>query len=257
MTYMNKLLGHRRDENKSIPFFVLLPAHATYTSMATMTRTVPLLEASPSSAPPSQTRWPRTIEISTRITIPLAFNPETFERCPRDNEDPTTSCLADTNVSIKFPDQKPPEYSASSPKTASPASSVCEEAVPAPDQTFLIRDPECGKSIVVIDGNLQLHGTLPYNPASQWTCFEANGWLGFRNRATRMVMGHNGRGWFHAKVTHHRAHEWFQARRHPDGGYLLLVKHRDYLWRMDVAEDGKGLLEKPEGGKRWEFVAVD
>lgn len=257
MTYMDKLLGHRHHEHKSIPLPTLLPPHATYTTMDTMTRTVPLLEAPPSSAQPAQTRWPRTIEISTRITIPLAFTPETLERRPEDSSDPTTSCLADTNVSIKFPDEKPPEYSVAPSEAASPASSVSEEAVPAPDKSFLIRDPECGKSIAVIDGTLQLHGTLPSNPASQWACFEANGWLGFRNLATGMVMGHNGRGVFHAKVTHHRAHEWFQARRHPDGGYLLLVKHRDHLWKMDIAEDGKGLVEKPEGGKRWEFVAVD
>lgn len=226
-----------------------------------MTRTVPLPEATPSSAvPPQQTRWPRTIEIATRITVPLAFTPETLERRPEEGADPATSCLADTNVSIKFPDEKPPEYSAPSPKAAESRSTpqaTEAETVPCPGRSFLIRDPERGKSVAVVDGALQLHGILPSDTTGQWACFEENGWLGFRNRATGMVMGHNGRGGFHAKVTHHRAHEWFQVRRHPEGGYLLLVKHRDHLWRMDVGPDGRTLVEKPEGGKRWEFVAVE
>ena len=213
----------------------------------------------PFPMPVQQIRWPRTIEISTRITIPVAFTPETLASQQPEGADPATSCLADTNVSIRFADEKPESdvAAAASSKTASPAPSIAEETVPCPDQTFLIRDPDCGKCIAMNDGALELYGTLPSNPAAHWTCFEANGWLGFRNRATGMVMGHNGRGVFHAKVTHHKPHEWFQTRRHPEGGYLLLVKHRDYLWRMDVGTDGKGLIERPEGGKRWQFVRVD
>lgn len=225
--------------------------------MATMTRTVPLLEAPPSAAERPQMRWPRSIEIATRVTIPMIFTPETLTGQPNDGTDAVPSCLADTNVSIKFADEKPEANNTASSATASAAPSIREEVVPVPDRTFLIRDPECGKSIAVVDGALQLHGTLPSNPAAHWTCFESHGWLGFRCRATGNVLGHDGRGGFHAKVPHHKAHEWFQVRRHPDGGYLLLVKHRDHLWRMDVAGDGRGLVERPEGGKHWQFIAVD
>lgn len=72
-----------------------------------------------------------------------------------------------------------------------------------------------------------------------------------------MVLGRDGRGGVHARVTHHRAHEWFQTRLHPEGGHLLLVKRGDELWRVVVLEDGKVLAESPKGGMRWEFVEVE
>jgi hypothetical protein len=69
-------------------------------------------------------------------------------------------------------------------------------------------------------------------------------------------IGHNGRGKFYAKVTHHKEHEYFCARRHPDGGYLLLMRHGSKLWKMDIGKDDNELVETDNEGTVWEFVKV-
>lgn len=249
-----------------------------------MTQVVPQFAAPPySTAPgpapePPQTQWPCNIEITTRISIPRSLAASHNDSQHNGTAaDPNSDFLTSTNVSFKFPSdkdlqkelpapQKParPAHPARAstpepvrPTTASTSATATSESVPFPDKTFMIRDSKSGKSITLVNGTPQLHGVLPSDPASHWTCFETGGWLGFRNRSSGMVLGRDGRGGVHARVTHHRAHEWFQARLHPEGGYLLLVRRGEELWRVVVLEDGKVLAESPKGGMRWEFVEVE
>lgn len=251
-----------------------------------MTQVVPQFAAPPYSAAPEpapepapeqpQAQGPYNIEITTRISIPRSLAPG----APTDTQpsgaviDPNSDFVTSTNVSFKFPtDKDSPKELPAPPKAAPPARAPTPEparpttastpatatsgSVPFPDKTFMIRDSKAGKAIALVNGTPQLHGVLPSDPSSHWTCFETGGWLGFRNRSSGMVLGRDGRGGVHARVTHHRAHEWFQARMHPEGGYLLLVKRADELWRVVVLEDGKVLAESPKGGMRWEFLEVE
>lgn len=245
-----------------------------------MTITAPLFfERPPAPSPsPGPTQGPRgcDIEVATQINIPFALTPEMLTEKRHGNEDLSNDmgslAITSVSVSVKFAggshtvypnnvtpvppaDATPaPPADVPSPPTASvhpPA-----EAVPAPDETFIIRDPGSGRVICTTGPEVRLADMNPDSQSSHWICFENNGWLGFRNRASGMVLGHNGKGGFHAKVEHHKSHEWFQVRRHPDGGYLLLVRYKDHLRRVAVGGDGEALVEKKDGGVRWEFVKV-
>jgi len=130
------------------------------------------------------------------------------------------------------------------------------DAVPWAGEIFMIRDRIHGRVITLTDGKLQLEPNVSGLGSWYWVCVEKDGWLGFRNYASGAYIGHDGKGNFHAKVFHHKGHEFFCARRHPDGGYLLLMRHGNKLWKMDIKEGGNELVETENKGTLWEFVKV-
>jgi hypothetical protein len=133
---------------------------------------------------------------------------------------------------------------------------TCRDAVPWAGETFMIRDRIRGRVITLKDGNLRLEANASRTGGWHWVCVEKNGWLGFRNYVSGTYIGHDGKGNFYAKVGHHEGHEFFCARRHPDGGYLLLMMHGMKFWKMDIGEDGNKLVETENEGTAWEFVKV-
>lgn len=98
-----------------------------------------------------------------------------------------------------------------------------------------------------------------------WVCVEKPGWLDLRNPVSGTFLGHDSRGGIIAERKHHRDWEYLCFRRHPSGGYTILVKHRDSYWKGSVLgkaalgrEDGRSLVETEEegGGAQWEFEEV-
>jgi hypothetical protein len=90
---------------------------------------------------------------------------------------------------------------------------------------------------------------------SHWTCFEKDGWLGFRNPVSGTYIGHDGGGKFWAKVSHHRNNEYFVAKKHPGCGYEILMLHDLQFRKMHVGENDC-LVEAENGNTLWEFVPV-
>lgn len=78
---------------------------------------------------------------------------------------------------------------------------------PVPGKTYIIRCMENYRQITLLDGQVVL--AEPDSLGSPyWHCIETNGWLGFRNVATKCFLGHNGQkpGDMICKVERHR--EW-------------------------------------------------
>ncbi|PQE24592.1 hypothetical protein CJF31_00011245 [Rutstroemia sp. NJR-2017a BVV2] len=131
--------------------------------------------------------------------------------------------------------------------------------VPVPGSTFLIRALHTHQVLTLSEGHLHLEPQPPPAGGWHWACIERDGWLGFRNCVSGTFMGHDGKGGFHAKVTHHKCNEWFVTRAVPGGGHLILILHGDKWRRMGVAEGGREVLEVEKAGTEgtvWEFVKV-
>ncbi|RFU33653.1 hypothetical protein B7463_g2661, partial [Scytalidium lignicola] len=136
------------------------------------------------------------------------------------------------------------------------------EAVPWPGRTFIIVDDR-NRALTLVDGNLKVEDihTESHGSGCRWKCVETNGWLGFYNTTSGSYIGHNGHGnrkIFQASVRHHKTWETFCPRRHPDGGYILLVAHHvENLWKVRIDEGNKGLFATADGeGTRWRFIRV-
>ena len=62
-----------------------------------------------------------------------------------------------------------------------------------------------------------------------------------------------GRLW--ASVRKHRNWEYLNARRHPEGGYHLMVKHWNEMVNIE-AVDGGARLVRSDNATIWEFVKI-
>jgi hypothetical protein len=155
-----------------------------------------------------------------------------------------------------------PSYSSEATMTGGGSNSIISQmldpAVPGPNETFLIRHRESFRTITLIDGQLRLCDDLTLQGGFHWRCEEKDGWLGFRNCVSGTYMGYDDKKKFIARVTHHRDHEYFCVRPHARrGGYELLTRHGQKLWRMGVADDGKTLVEITQGeGATWDFHRI-
>ncbi|KAI1086724.1 hypothetical protein F5B19DRAFT_478091 [Rostrohypoxylon terebratum] len=133
------------------------------------------------------------------------------------------------------------------------------DTVPCPGNTYIIRDPISGRQITLERGELVLKHHAGEQGGFHWICIENGGWLGFYDPIHSMYMGRDNKGGYMAKVKNHRGWEHFCARRHPNGGYLLLTQHWDKLMKMEISRNGTKLVETFGEGKgtAWEFVKVD
>lgn len=129
-------------------------------------------------------------------------------------------------------------------------------AAPWPGSTYIIVDRAQGRAITMIDGRLSLESDACATGSCHWVCIENKGWFGFRNTASGKYMGHDGRKNIYAAKDRHQAWEFWVARPCPDGGYLLLTTHYDLLLKMRIADDGRSLVTREEGGTVWEFIKV-
>lgn len=136
-----------------------------------------------------------------------------------------------------------------------------------PGKTYKIHLHSSDKLLVLEEGKLTLQPPSPKKPYGKWfwVCVEKLGWLDLRNPVSGTFLGYDSRGGIIAERKHHRDWEYLCFRRHPSGGYTILVKHRDSYWKGSVLgkaalgrEDGRSLVETEEegGGAQWEFEEV-
>jgi len=146
-----------------------------------------------------------------------------------------------------------PEYSEKAPGTTA-------FTIPQAGRTYKIHHPSTGTVIALVNGNVQLQKNLD-TPGGGWfwTCVERNGWLGFKNHVSGTFLGlaSDPKDTLHAKVTHHKAYEWFCVRHRPDGGYTLLVRYygKDELWKV-AWKDAKTLGVTKACGAIWKFEEI-
>ncbi|EHK16727.1 uncharacterized protein TRIVIDRAFT_227578 [Trichoderma virens Gv29-8] len=91
-----------------------------------------------------------------------------------------------------------------------------------------------------------------------WMCRKRAGWYGFQNVVSGTYLGRDGSGVIRAAQLNQRSDEYFMAERHPDGGYILLIKHGEELWQVAISEDGQSLVEVKADkgpGTAWDFIS--
>ncbi|EQL01546.1 hypothetical protein G6O67_007019 [Ophiocordyceps sinensis] len=135
-------------------------------------------------------------------------------------------------------------------------------AVPWPGHTFMIVEKNSKRAITLPDtsGRVCLQDTHEghdTNARQQWHCVRRYGWFGFLNPQSGKYLGHNDHNGIVARADKQGCWENLMPRKHPDGGYELLLPHWWWAVRvMVVAHDGKSLAVRDDGTTLWEFVKV-
>ncbi|RYP56255.1 hypothetical protein DL771_012042 [Monosporascus sp. 5C6A] len=128
------------------------------------------------------------------------------------------------------------------------------ETVPWPGKSYIIRHKDSGLPITLTDGKVRLgHVNSECKCTARWICDERDGWLGFRNPVSGTYLGT-------ATSSSKRAIEVVDqgdicVRKNPDGGYILLVKQRDSLLKVDV-NNRETLVASERRGAVWVFSEV-
>lgn len=88
-----------------------------------------------------------------------------------------------------------------------------------------------------------------------WECVEKDGYFGFFNTQTGKFIGHGNDGRLRSTAKHHNDWELMTARRHPEGGYELLMPFWWHALKKICVRDGSEVLVL-EGHRttRWQFV---
>lgn len=134
-------------------------------------------------------------------------------------------------------------------------------SVPWPGSTFIIQSAASGEVITLRDGKIALASPSGCD-SIYWDCVETKGWLGFRNIASGLFLGHNKNSGIWCVAQRHQGWENFCVMARPEGGYVLLMKHGEKkLWPVGIRmEEGIKTLAKMENGicegTVWEFVKV-
>lgn len=138
------------------------------------------------------------------------------------------------------------------------------ESVPWPGRTYLIRHRTSDKVLAREYGCLVLKEAADLETCGwHWACIEnRDGWLGFRETISGVYLGHDNQGGFRATAPEHKGWEFFDARKHPDGGYQLLSIHWWCRRRMAADMRTQGVVEIAASGDEcleatlWDFVQV-
>lgn len=130
------------------------------------------------------------------------------------------------------------------------------DAIPWASQTFILVDTASGRVLSHTNGQLQLEDNTDRRGCWHWSCVEKDGWFGFCNTASGRYLGINFWGTLQAEVTHHLGWECFATKRHPSGGYQLLVSVHGKLLTVGLNRDGSLVANADIKGIVWEFVKV-
>ncbi|KAK5637367.1 hypothetical protein RRF57_013079 [Xylaria bambusicola] len=133
------------------------------------------------------------------------------------------------------------------------------ESVPVPGKTYMIRDFDTDRAIIMKEEHLSLKPVSGTTGRWHKHCVErAGGWLGFREAVSGNYLGRDGKGGFQAKFKHFIGWESFCLRPLEEGGYHLLALDDSSLQRMGVASDGDKLIgaKTVAEATRWVFVKL-
>lgn len=127
-----------------------------------------------------------------------------------------------------------------------------DEVVPWPGETLIIRDKDTQLMLTLLGGRLEICPAEGARGGLEWECTEQHGWLGFRNTISGTYIGFDRNCGFTASSYDESSGKWI-ARRHPEGGYLLMVKDRETFRQMILNPEHK-LIWGAKNETRWEFV---
>lgn len=136
------------------------------------------------------------------------------------------------------------------------------DAVPWPGRMYKIKHGTSRRLITLEEGELRLQLPEAARPGIgwHWVCVEYNGWLGFRSPVSATYIGQDRLEGIWCQVQHHKWKEFFCVRRHPEGGYLILINQNNgrALHQLAVDERNGAIIQRPNGRKgtpdtRWFF----
>ncbi|KAI1808788.1 hypothetical protein F4811DRAFT_498881 [Daldinia bambusicola] len=165
------------------------------------------------------------------------------------------SCYSASVTGMITPTHTMSSSTIESPRTCSTPRTEAADTPPFPGQTFAIRERTTGRYITLIEGNIRVLENVGDQGGWHWVCVEKGGWLGFRNPVSSTYIGHDTRHNYWAEYKHHLGDESFCARKHPEGGYILLSRQDEELWKMSVSENFE-LSVTQKDGARWDFIKV-
>jgi hypothetical protein len=138
-----------------------------------------------------------------------------------------------------------------------------QSSTPWPGRNFIIRSRTTGRVVTLLDGQIILDkpgglGTF------RWRCVEKKGWMGFQDPASAMYLGYDERGWLRCSVHKHYDWEYICPRKHPEGGYVLLVLVKGELLPLgahsknieNVVEQKVKIGDWKSDGIAWDFIEV-
>lgn len=128
-----------------------------------------------------------------------------------------------------------------------------DEVVPWPGETLIIREKDTQLILTLLGGHLKLCPTAAARGGFEWDCTEQNGWLGFRNTISGQHISFDRDYGFTAVSYTLLSSNKFNARRHPEGGYILMAKDCEILRQMSLSPE-KSLSWREKNETRWEFV---
>lgn len=131
-------------------------------------------------------------------------------------------------------------------------------AVPWPGNTYMVIERGSSRAITLTDDGLCLQSISDDRNANNcWRCVESNGYFAFYNAKAGVYLGHNSQETMRASATSVKEWELMVPRRHPDGGYQLLMPHWLHtMMILTAVEGGRKLMRTQHGETRWEFVKV-
>ncbi|CAH0058177.1 unnamed protein product [Clonostachys solani] len=132
-------------------------------------------------------------------------------------------------------------------------------SVPWPGQTFMILEAETRRTIALTEKGIRLKNAIDVESSDcHFLCVERDGYFGFLNPARGRYIGHDGEGKEGMRGTAKKLSWWeyWVVRKHPDGGYCLLVPEGRSLKLVVVAEDGETLARRDHGITRWNFARL-
>ncbi|KJZ80150.1 hypothetical protein HIM_00864 [Hirsutella minnesotensis 3608] len=131
------------------------------------------------------------------------------------------------------------------------------QRVPWPGNTYKIIERASGRAMTLEHDKLCLSDAAKIpDTASAWLCVDIDGYFGFQNPKTGRYIGNDGNGGVFANATSPSKTGRVVPRRHPAGGYQLLMPMDDHSRLVTVAEDGQGLVLRHHGTTLWDFHKV-
>jgi hypothetical protein len=127
-------------------------------------------------------------------------------------------------------------------------------ATPWPGETFMIIERSTNQALVGDSGELSFQQRNPCNDQKLWLCVETSGFFGFQNKKTSKYISCNLKNNLNANASRCLNWEYILPRKHPKGGYQLLMPTWNGLQVVNINEEGNGLVLRPHGATTWDFV---